>query len=151
MFLLADCRSCFASCEQIYRPDLRGKPIVVLSNNDGCVVARSREAKALGIPDLEPFYKIQPLLRQHGVTIFSSNYELYGDISHRVMTTLSRFSPAVEIYSIDEMFLDVEGLNTDLSAYGERIKQTLWQEVRMPIEMRSIMMKVQYLVLYRLT
>ena len=134
MFLLADCRSCFASCEQIYRPDLRGKPVVVLSNNDGCVVARSHEAKALGIPDLEPFHKIQHLLRQHGVAIFSSNYELYGDISHRVMTTLSRFSPEVEVYSIDEMFLDMTGLNDDFNTYGQTIKKSLWQEVRMPIE-----------------
>ncbi|ARN75829.1 Y-family DNA polymerase [Oceanicoccus sagamiensis] len=134
MFLLADCRSCFASCEQIYRPDLRGKPVVVLSNNDGCVVARSREAKALGIPDLEAFYKIQPLLRQHNVTIFSSNYALYGDISNRVMTTLSRFSPEVEIYSIDEMFLDINGVLEALADYGQTIKQTVWRDVRMPIE-----------------
>ena len=134
MFLLADCQTCFACCEQIYRPDLRGKPVVVLSNNDGCVVARNREAKALGIPDLEPFHKIQHVLEQQGVTIFSSNYELYGDISHRVMTTLSRFSPEIEVYSIDEMFLDVAGLNQDLKAYGEIIKQTVWREVRMPVE-----------------
>lgn len=134
MFLLADCQTCFACCEQIYRPDLRGKPVVVLSNNDGCVVARNREAKALGIPDLEPFHKIRHVLEQQGVTIFSSNYELYGDISHRVMITLSRFSPEIEVYSIDEMFLDVAGLNQDLKAYGEIIKQTVWREVRMPVE-----------------
>ena len=100
---LVDCNSFYASCEQIFRPDLRGKPVVVLSNNDGFVVARSKEAKALGIPDLEAFFKIEGLLRKHDVAIFSSNYPLYGDISNRVMTKLQAFSPRIEVYSIDEM------------------------------------------------
>ncbi|WP_444928341.1 hypothetical protein ACJJI4_23810 (plasmid) [Microbulbifer sp. TRSA002] len=104
-----DCNSCYASCEQIFRPDLRGRPVVVLSNNDGFLVARSKEAKLLGIGDLEPFFKVQHLLRAHRVAIFSSNYPLYGDISHRVMTTLREFGPNVEVYSIDEMFLDLHG------------------------------------------
>ncbi len=99
MFALVDCNSFYASCEQIFRPDLRGKPVVVLSNNDGFVVARSGEAKALGFRDLEPFFKIEHRLRRHGVAIFSSNYPLYGDISNRVMMTLQQFSPRIEVYS----------------------------------------------------
>lgn len=133
MLALVDCNSFYASCEQIFRPDLRGKPVVVLSNNDGFVVARSREAKALGIPDLEPFFKIEKLLRQHDVAIFSSNYPLYGDISDRVMTTLQTFSPRIEVYSIDEMFLDLAGMPDDLSVLGREIKDRVWQSVRMPV------------------
>jgi DNA polymerase V len=133
MIGLVDCNSCYASCEQIFRPDLRGKPVVVLSNNDCFVVARSKEAKALGIEDLQTFFKAEPILRQHGVTIFSSNYPLYGDISHRVMTTLKNFAPSVEVYSIDEMFLELEGMNEDWNSYGRTIKDTLWQHIRMPV------------------
>jgi DNA polymerase V len=133
MFALVDCNSCYASCHQIFRPDLRGKPVVVLSNNDGCVVARSKEAKALGVPDLDAFFKIEKQLKAQNITIFSSNYTLYGDISHRVMETLKRFSPEIEVYSIDEMFLSFDGLQMDLKTYGAEIKQTLWKEVRMPV------------------
>ena len=133
MLALVDCNSCYASCEQIFRPDLRGKPVVVLSNNDGCIVARSAEAKKLGIPDLQPFFKIEPLLRRHNVAIFSSNYPLYGDISNRVMTTLQRFSPSVEVYSIDEMFLDLAGIQEPLTEYGKTIKQTVLKHVGMPV------------------
>lgn len=133
MLAIVDCNSCYASCEQIFRPELRGKPVVVLSNNDGFVVARSKEAKALGIEDLQPFFKVEHLLRKHNVAIFSSNYPLYGDISNRVMTTLRQFSPNVEIYSIDEMFLDFDGLQEDLNEYSHLIKQTVWRDVRMPV------------------
>ncbi|ALM54064.1 Y-family DNA polymerase [Halomonas huangheensis] len=133
MLALVDCNSFYASCEQIFRPDLRGRPVVVLSNNDGFVVARSKEAKALGIPDLEPFHKIEHLLRQHNVTIFSSNYPLYGDISDRVMTTLQAFSGRIEVYSIDEMFLDLSGMPGDFSELGREIKDSVWQNVRMPV------------------
>lgn len=133
MIGLVDCNSCYASCEQVFRPDLRGKPVVVLSNNDCFVVARSKEAKALGIEDLQAFIKAEPTLRQHGVTIFSSNYPLYGDISHRVMTTLKEFAPAVEVYSIDEMFLEFDGMQVDWNSHGQTIKDTLWKQVRMPV------------------
>lgn len=139
MFALVDCNSCYASCEQIFRPDLRGKPIVVLSNNDGVIVARSKEAKSLGIPDLEPYFKVENLIKKHNIQVFSSNYELYGDISHRVMQTLKDFAPQVEIYSIDEMFLYFEGFEnlfkttSDWVDYGTKIKRTLWKEVRMPV------------------
>nr|WP_101757343.1 Y-family DNA polymerase [Oceanicoccus sp. KOV_DT_Chl] len=133
MLGLVDCNACYASCEQIFRPELRGKPVVVLSNNDGFVVARSKEAKALGIEDLVPFHKIEHILRRHSVTIFSSNYPLYGDISNRVMDTLNQYSPSIEIYSIDEMFLDFTGIQENWSEYGHRIKDTVWQHVRMPV------------------
>lgn len=133
MLALVDCNSCYASCHQIFRPDLRGRPVVVLSNNDGCIVARSKEAKALGIPDLQPFFKIESLLAQHQVTVFSSNYALYGDISNRVMKTLRGFSPEIEVYSIDEMFLNLKGISGDLNYYGHEMKTTLWQHIRMPV------------------
>ncbi|MEJ2754262.1 MAG: Y-family DNA polymerase [Gammaproteobacteria bacterium] len=132
MFALVDCNSFYASCEQIFQPQLRGKPLVVLSNNDGFIVARSPEAKALGIKDLQPFFKIESQLRQHQVAIFSSNYPLYGDISQRVMSTLQAFSPKVEVYSIDEMFLSLAPNCVD-PAYGQHIKNTLWRQVRMPV------------------
>lgn len=132
MLALVDCNSCYASCEQIYRPDLRGRPIVVLSNNDGCVVTRNKEAKALNIPDLEPYFKIKHLLQQHQVHVFSSNYELYGDTSQRIMNMLESYGNAIEVYSIDEAFLDVNGF-TDLYAHGQRIKQACWKEQRMPV------------------
>ena len=105
----------------------------MLSNNDGCVVARSKEAKSLGIPDLHAFFKIEQQLEANNVHIFSSNYTLYGDISHRVMETLKRFSPEIEVYSIDEMFLSFANLPVDLKAYGKEIKETVWKEVRMPV------------------
>lgn len=133
MYALVDCNSFYASCEQVFRPDLRDKPVVVLSNNDGFVVARSKEAKALGIPDLEPFFKVEALLRKHNVAIFSSNYPLYGDLSDRVMTTLKQFSPHIEIYSIDEMFLDVRGIPAEPKIFAKEIKETLWQHIRMPV------------------
>ena len=133
MFALVDCNSCYASCEQIFRPELRGKPVVVLSNNDGFIVARSKEAKLLGLKDLQPFFHIKEILKQNDVAIFSSNYPLYGDISHRVMTSLKVFSPQVEIYSIDEMFLNFDGMGWDLKEYGQEIKQKLWQDIRMPV------------------
>lgn len=133
MFALVDCNSFYASCEQIFRPDLRNKPVVVLSNNDGCIVARSKEAKALNIPELSPFFQIEAQLKQQNVHIFSSNYPLYGDISNRVMLTLSQFSPSIEVYSIDEMFLDFGGLSVDLKTYSHNIKNTLWQHIRMPV------------------
>ncbi len=97
MLALVDCNACYASCEQIFRPDLRGKPIVVLSNNDGCIVTRNKEAKALNLPNLAPYFQIKELLAQHQVHVFSSNYELYGDTSRRIMRLLEDFSDEVEI------------------------------------------------------
>lgn len=133
MFALVDCNSFYASCEQVFRPDLRGKPVIVLSNNDGCVVARSAEAKALGIQGFEPYFKMRDLIEAHEVQVFSSNYRLYGDLSHRVMTLLKDFSPDIEVYSIDEMFLSLKGLAIEPKTYGQKIKQCIWQQVRIPV------------------
>jgi DNA polymerase V len=133
MLALVDCNSFYASCEKVFRPDLRDKPVVVLSNNDGFIIARSAEAKALGIPDLEPYFKLERFLKQNNVTVFSSNFPLYGDLSNRVMTTLKDFSPQIEIYSIDEMFLSLDGFNVDLKSYGQLIKNTVFQHTRIPV------------------
>ncbi len=134
MFCLVDCNSFYASCEQVFRPDLRGKPVVVLSNNDCFVVARSAQAKALGIGDLQSVFDLKSWLQQQGVAIFSSNYPLYGDLSARVMTTLQLFSPRLEIYSIDEMFLYLEGFKDKaMNGYGQQIKNTVYQHTALPV------------------
>ncbi|WP_421864260.1 Y-family DNA polymerase [Motiliproteus sp.] len=133
MLALVDCNSFYASCETVFRPDLRGRPIVVLSNNDGCIVARNRQAKALGIPGFGAYFKIAEQLRQQGVAVFSSNYELYGDLSRRVMECLSDFTPDVEIYSIDEAFLSLQGLTVDSRSYAAQIRRDVWRQVRIPV------------------
>jgi DNA polymerase V len=108
---LVDCNNFYVSCERVFRPDLQNKPVLVLSNNDGCVVARSNEVKALGVKMGEPWFKLKDLARQHNIIAFSSNYALYADMSNRVMSILSCFSPIQEIYSIDECFLDLTGFH----------------------------------------
>ena len=108
LWALVDCNNFYASCEELFRPDLKGKPIVVLSNNDGCIVARSQKAKELGIPMGEPEYKIRSFLKAHNVAVFSSNYALYGDISARVMQITGEICPC-DPYSIDEAFCQLEG------------------------------------------
>ena len=105
MFALVDCNNFYASCERVFNPSLRGKPIAVLSNNDGCVIARSDEAKALGLPMGAPAFKYKSFFKVNKVEVFSSNYPLYGDMSSRVMRILQQFTPDVEVYSIDEAFL----------------------------------------------
>ena len=132
MYALIDCNACYASCEQIFRPDLRDKPIVVLSNNDGCIVTRNKEAKALNIPDLQPYFMIKEQLAALNVEVFSSNYALYADISDRIMTLLSSLGKTIEVYSIDEAFLDVSGFSA-LKEYGKLIKKACWQQQRMPV------------------
>lgn len=112
---LVDCDSFFASCERVFRPDWARRPIVVLSNNDGCVVARSAEAKALGIPMGEPYFKLRAFAEAHGVIVRSSNFSLYGDLSRRVIQTLSQWTSSIDVYSIDEAFLDLTGRFTDLT------------------------------------
>lgn len=114
MYALIDGNTFYASCERVYRLDLRDRPIVVLSNNDGCVITRSAEAKGLGIKMGEPYFKIKNLIQQHHVVVFSSNYELYGDMSRRMMQTIASLVPATEVYSIDECFADVTGVNDTL-------------------------------------
>ena len=131
VFALVDCNNFYASCEKLFRPDLQKTPVVVLSNNDGCVVARSREAKALGIKMAVPFHTLQQAVRQHGIVAFSSNYALYADISQRVMSTLETLAPRVEIYSIDEAFVDLSGVDRCMSLMemGQQLRQTVYQWV----------------------
>lgn len=134
MFALIDCNNFYVSCERVFNPKLEGKPVVVLSNNDGCVVARSNESKALGFKMGDPIFQRMDLVRKHKVIVYSSNYRLYGDMSNRVMTLLKNFAPEYEIYSIDEMFLEFSGFESwDLTKYGKDIKQTIYQGVGMPV------------------
>ena len=113
MFGLADCNNFFVSCERVFRPDLNGRPVIILSNNDGCVISRSNEAKRIGIKMGQPFYQLKQTIRQYDVAVFSSNYILYGDMSKRVQMTLQSLVPATEVYSIDESFLDLRGIERD--------------------------------------
>ncbi len=134
IYALVDCNSFYASCERVFRPDLKGKPIAVLSNNDGCIVARSAELKALGIPMGAPVFKYEDKITRAGGVIFSSNYELYADLSNRVMTVLDRFTPELEIYSIDEAFLLLTGFkDRDLIKLGTEIKETVFQWTGIPV------------------
>ena len=131
---LIDCNNFYASCERIFNPRLIGKPIVVLSNNDGCIITRSAEAKELGIKMGEPYFKAKKIIDKNNVRVFSSNYSLYGDISQRVMETLARFASDVEIYSIDEAFLGLNGFeNYELNKYCGYIRRTIKQWVGIPV------------------
>jgi DNA polymerase V len=134
IFALVDCNNFFASCERLFRPDLQDKPVVVLSNNDGNIIARSNEAKALGIAMGEPYFKVKGLLKKHGVAVFSSNYTLYGDISQRVMSVLQHIEPDVEIYSIDEMFISIPGgSKLNLTEHGRHMKAVIQKWTGMPV------------------
>ena len=134
MFALADCNNFFASCERVFRPDLQGKPVIVLSNNDGCAVARSNEAKALGIKMGDPFFKIRHIVERNNVAVFSGNMALYGDMSQRVRWVLEEFAPAIEVYSIDEAFLDLRGVSgIDFDAYAKRISSECWKQTSIPV------------------
>jgi DNA polymerase V len=131
---LVDCNNFYVSCERMFNPKLEGKPVVVLSNNDGCAVARSNEVKALGIKMGEPWFKMKEIAKQHGIIALSSNYSLYGDLSARVMSVLSEFSPQQEIYSIDECFLDLGGFDpATLPEYGQKIRQAVKRNVGIPV------------------
>ena len=134
MYALIDCNNFYASCERVFRPDLRGKPVVVLSNNDGCVIARSNEAKDLGIPMGAPAFQFKQILEKNNIAVFSSNFALYGDMSHRVMDILGTFCPAMEIYSIDEAFLDFDGFDLhDLDEIGLQMRQKVLQWTGIPV------------------
>lgn len=134
LFALVDCNNFYVSCERLFRPELRGRPVVVLSNNDGCVISRSAESKALGIKMGVPTFQIRDLIRKHGVVTFSSNYALYADISSRVMQTLESQAPKVEVYSIDEAFLDLTGIQKySLEDLGRRIKHRVYQHTGIPV------------------
>jgi DNA polymerase V len=133
-FALVDCNNFYASCERLFQPDLRERPVVVLSNNDGCVIARSNEAKALGIPMGAPLFKIRKLIEEHGITVRSSNYALYGDISERVMHVLGSQAPAHEIYSIDECFLDLDRMAVaDLTAWCRTLRDRTQKWTGIPV------------------
>ena len=135
MYALVDCNNFYVSCERVFAPRLEGRPVVVLSNNDGCLISRSDEAKALGLKMGDPHHLVRPVLEQHQVRVFSSNYALYGDMSRRVMRVLSGFAVGVEVYSIDEAFLDFRGLELlepDLRAYGGRVRATVRQHTGIP-------------------
>lgn len=133
MFALVDCNNFYASCERVFNPSLQHKPIVILSNNDGCIISRSDEAKELGIPMGAPIFKYRKLLNTHNVQILSSNYSLYGDMSSRVMSILKQFTPDIQVYSIDESFLKLDGFeNYDLTNYGVIIKDRILKWTGIP-------------------
>ena len=134
MFALIDCNNFYVSCERVFNPKLNNNPVVVLSNNDGCAISRSNEAKALGIPMGAPAFKYETVFRKNNVHVFSSNFPLYGDMSSRIMGILSKFTPNIEIYSIDEAFLKFEGFeNYDLESYCQEIKDTVLKWTGIPI------------------
>lgn len=134
MFALADCNNFFVSCERVFRPDLHERPVIVLSNNDGCAIARSNEAKALGIKMGEPFFKIRDKVARHNIAVFSGNMALYGDMSQRVRWVLSDFAPSIEIYSIDEAFLDLRGVtDVDFDTYAKEISAKCWKYTSIPV------------------
>ena len=134
MFALVDCNNFYASCERVFNPKLDKKPIVILSNNDGCVISRSNEAKTLGIPMGAPAFKYSPLFKKNKVYVFSSNFPLYGDMSSRVMNILSTYTPNIEIYSIDEAFLEFKGFeNYDLEEYGKEIRKKILKWTGIPV------------------
>ena len=134
MFALVDCNNFYASCQRVFEPHLIGKPVVILSNNDGCVIARSNEAKALGIPMGAPAFEFKKLFEAHNVFVYSSNYALYGDMSSRVMNILTTFSPDIEVYSIDEAFLKFNGFDLfNLEDYGKTIQKKVTKNTGIPI------------------
>lgn len=135
MFALVDVNSFYASCETVFRPDLRGKPVLVLSNNDGCVIARSAEVKELKIPMGAPYFKLKDEIRRHKIHVFSSNYALYADMSNRVMTTLEQMAPSVEVYSIDEAFLDLTGVRNCrvLEDFGREVRERIKRDTHLTV------------------
>ncbi|CAA7626006.1 DNA polymerase V, subunit C [Candidatus Terasakiella magnetica] len=134
VYALVDCNNFYVSCERVFNPALEGKPVIVMSNNDGCAVARSAEAKAIGVDMAAPAFKLRHLVESHGLVMLSSNYALYGDMSERVMSVLATFSPGAEVYSIDECFLDLEGLPVDdLTAWSQQIRATVRRWTGIPV------------------
>ena len=130
---LVDCNNFFVSCERIFRPSLEGRPTVVLSSNDGCVIARSNEARALGVGMGQPVFQIKDLIRQEDIQVLSANHSLYSDMSHRVMQVLAELAPSAETYSIDECFLDLTGIRDDLAGFGQRVRTTVQQWTGLPV------------------
>ena len=134
MYGIVDCDNCYVSCERVFRPDLEGKPVVVLSNNDGCVVARSNEAKALGVKEGMPYFQMEQQFPNAKIAVFSSNYELYGELTSRVVSIISKEAPAYFRYSIDECFVYLDGIqHGTLQHWGEHLHQRIWRSVGMPV------------------
>lgn len=132
---LVDCNSFYCSCERVFKPETRGRPIIVLSNNDGCAIAFSREAKAIGFGQMcEPFFETEQRVKKHKVAVFSSNYTLYDDMSKRVMSLLKNYTPELEVYSVDEAFLSLDGFNNfDLEEYGKKIRKDILKVTGIPV------------------
>ena len=130
---LIDVNNFYVSCERVFNPSLAGKPVVVLSNNDGCCVARSNEVKALGVRMGVPWFQVKALAKEHGIVAYSSNYTLYADMSNRVMSLLSQYSPAIEVYSIDEAFLDLSNMEGDLTAYSQHMRARIQKWLGLPV------------------
>lgn len=134
IYALIDCNNFFVSCERLFRPDLEGRPVVVLSSNDGCAVSRSQEAKDLGIPMAAPHFQFRDSFKQHGVTAFSANFELYGDISERITNLLGGITPRIEVYSVDESFLDLSELGiTNYQTWGRTVRADILKHVGVPV------------------
>lgn len=134
MYALIDCNNFFVSCERLFRPELEGRPVVVLSSNDGCAVSRSQEAKALGIPMGAPLFKWRDVWKQHGVVAFSANFELYGDISERIVNLLTSVTPNIEVYSVDESFLDLTELEIkDYETWGRAVRDSILRNIGVPV------------------
>lgn len=135
IYALVDCNNFYVSCERLFKPQLKNRPVIILSNNDGCVVSRSQEAKDLGVTMAAPLFKVRNLVERHQIEVFSSNYALYADISARVMYTLEELAPEMEIYSIDEAFLNLPGFscNDERLQHGQLIRNTVYQHVGVPV------------------
>ena len=133
VFALIDCNAFYVSCERVFNPKLNNKPVVALSNNDGCIIARSKEAKALGIKMGVPLFKVRDIIKKEKVHVFSSNYTLYGDMSRRVMNIIAEFTNDIEIYSIDEAFIGLDGVPGDINEYGHKIRKTVLQHTGIPV------------------
>jgi len=134
MIGLVDCNSFYCSCERVFNPKTRGRPVIVLSNNDGCAIAFSKEAKAVGLGEMcEPFFELKDRIRKHNIAVFSSNYTLYDDMSKRVMAILSRYTHDLEVYSVDEAFLDLSGRQDDLLTLGSQIRSDILRSTGIPV------------------
>ena len=133
VFALIDCNAFYVSCERVFNPKLNDKPVVALSNNDGCIIARSKEAKALGIKMGVPLFKVKDIVERENVIVFSSNYTLYADMSRRVMNIISEFTPSIEVYSIDEAFIELTNMNVDYESYARHMRKVILQHTGIPV------------------
>ena len=133
VFALIDCNAFYVSCERVFNPKLNNRPVVALSNNDGCIISRSKEAKALGIKMGVPLFKVKDIVKKEKVIVFSSNYTLYADMSRRVMNIIANFSSNTEVYSIDEAFIEISDLSVDYENYAHQLRSTILQHTGIPV------------------